>query len=177
MNSISDKKWLKKLSDAMHKPSAPLHVGRGKGACLLVVSLMTLFSLATVAQENLILHYDFKGDQGIVVRDKSASHFDGTLKGSASVENGTVYLGNEDGYIDMGEAIGKKLQQLRQFTIAVRYKVDSEASLKGQGYFLWAFSTLELNTQTEGRYHAYKLNVQRAENSVPENHPGSCCPQ
>lgn len=166
MNSISDKKWLKRLSDAMHKPSAPLHAGRGKGVGLLVVSLMTFFSLAAMAQENLILHYDFKGDQGTVVRDKSASQFDGTLKGSASVENGTVYLGNEDGYIDMGEAIGKKLQQLRQFTIAVRYKVDSEASLKGQGYFLWAFSTLELNTQTEGRYHAYKLNVQRAENSV-----------
>ena len=132
----------------------------------LLISLLSLFSLGLMAQENLILHYDFLGDQGTVVRDKSASHFDGTLKGSAAVGDGTVYLGNENGYIDMGEAVGKKLQQLRQFTIAVRYKVDSEASLKGQGYFLWAFSTLELNTQTEGRYHAYKLNVQRAENSV-----------
>ena len=66
----------------------------------------------------------------------------------------------------MGEAVGKKLQQLRQFTIAVRYKVDKEASLKGNGYFLWAFSTMEQNTQTEGRYHAYKLNIQRAENSI-----------
>ena len=45
MNSISDKKWLKRLSDAMHKPSAPLHAGRGKGACLLVISLMTFFGV------------------------------------------------------------------------------------------------------------------------------------
>ena len=127
---------------------------------------MTLFTLSTSAQENLILHYDFKGDQGNVVQDKTSSDFDGTLKGCAKLEEGAVNLGNEDGYIDMGEAVGKKLQQLRQFTIAVRYKVDKEASLKGNGYFLWAFSTMEQNTQTEGRYHAYKLNIQRAENSI-----------
>lgn len=132
----------------------------------LLFTLLACLSMGAMAQEGLILHYDFVGDEGTTVRDKSDSHHDGTLKGSASVADGTVYLGNEDGYIDLGEGIGKELQQLRQFTVAVRYKVDSEASLKGQGYFLWAFSTLELNTQTEGRYHAYKLNVQRAENSV-----------
>ena len=127
---------------------------------------MALFSLNLSAQKSLILHYDFEGDQGYVIRDKSASHFDATLKGTAVIEKGGVYLGNEDGYIDMGTAIGEKLQSLSQFTIAVCYKVDDEASLKGQGYFLWAFSTLPLNTKTEGRYHAYKLNVQRSENSV-----------
>ncbi|MBQ7968076.1 MAG: DUF362 domain-containing protein [Bacteroidaceae bacterium] len=132
----------------------------------LLFTLLACLSMGAMAQEGLILHYDFVGDEGTTVRDKSDSHHDGTLKGSASVADGTVYLGNEDGYIDLGEGIGKQLKQLRQFTVAVRYKVDSEASLKGQGYFLWAFSTMEFNTQTEGRYHAYKLNVQRAENSV-----------
>ncbi len=133
---------------------------------VLLIVLLAIGSLGAFAQESLILHYDFMNDNGKVVRDKSASHFDGTLQGSASLESGCVYLGNEDGYIDLGKGIGEKLQQLRQFTIAVRYKVDAEASLKGQGYFLWAFSTLPLNTQTEGRYQAYKLNVQRSENSV-----------
>lgn len=122
--------------------------------------------LEALAQENLILHYDFLNDKGSVVRDKSASRWDATLHGSATLEDGCVYLGNKDGYIDLGEAIGKKLQQMRQFTIAVRYRVEAQASLKGQGYFLWAFSTLPLNTQTEGRYQAYKLNVQRSENSI-----------
>lgn len=107
----------------------------------LLFTLLVCLSMAAMAQEGLILHYDFVGDEGTTVRDKSDSHHDGTLKGSASVADGTVYLGNEDGYIDLGEGIGKELQQLRQFTVAVRYKVDSEASLKGQGYFLWAFST------------------------------------
>lgn len=157
--------FCEKNDEMARRLSISLHT-RGSKWMGVFISLITLFSLDALAQENLILHYDFKGDQGKVVHDKSASHFDGTLKGCASVKDGAVYLGNEDGYIDMGEAVGKKLKQLRQFSIAVRYKIDNEASLKGQGYFLWAFSTMEQNTQTEGRYHAYKLNVQRAENSV-----------
>lgn len=133
---------------------------------LLLLLLLVGVSLSLSAQEKLILHYDFRGDSGRVVLDRSASHFDGRLCGSAVLDEEGVYLGNEDGYIDLGEEIGKCLQQTRQFTVAVRYKVDREASLKGQGYFLWAFSTMQLNTLTEGRYHAYKLNIQRAENSV-----------
>lgn len=131
-----------------------------------MILLAVCSALTLSAQESLILHYDFRDVQGRTVVDKSSSHFDGKLCGSAVVDAEGIYLGNENGYIDLGEEIGKRLQQSRQFTVAVRYKVDSEASLKGQGYFLWAFSTLELNTFTEGRYHAYKLNIQRAENSV-----------
>ncbi|MBE6208292.1 MAG: hypothetical protein E7132_06430 [Rikenellaceae bacterium] len=133
---------------------------------LLMILLAVCSALTLSAQESLILHYDFRDVQGHTVVDQSASHFDGKLCGSAVVDAEGIYLGNENGYLDLGEEIGKRLQQSRQFTVAVRYKVDSEASLKGQGYFLWAFSTLELNTFTEGRYHAYKLNIQRAENSV-----------
>ncbi|MBQ8580736.1 MAG: LamG domain-containing protein [Alistipes sp.] len=132
----------------------------------LLIAILVCSSLNLAAQEGLLLHYDFRGDSGRVVVDKSDSHFDGKLCGSAVLDAEGVYLGNENGYIDLGEKIGARLQQCRQFSIAVRYKVDSEASLKGQGYFLWAFSTMELNTFTEGRYHAYKLNIQRAENSV-----------
>lgn len=127
---------------------------------------MLLSFLSVMAQDNLVLHYDFVNDEGTVVRDKSGSGFDATLHGSALLDQGTVYLGNEDGYMDLGDEIGAKLQQMQQFTIAVRYKVDAEASLEGHGYFLWAFSTLPLNTQTEGRYQAYKLNIQRSENSI-----------
>ncbi|MBR0330924.1 MAG: LamG domain-containing protein [Alistipes sp.] len=130
---------------------------------LLLLLLGCSFNL--MAQQP-VLHYDFRGDSGRVVTDKSGSHFDGKLCGSAVLDGEGVYLGNEDGYIDMGAAVGAWLQGMRQFTVAVRYKVDAEASLKGQGYFLWAFSTQEVNTFTEGRYHAYKLNIQRAENSV-----------
>lgn len=128
------------------------------------------YAMSCLAQPSLLLHYDFKDGAGTVVKDLSGSHFDGSLKGSATFgrEPGEhfVNLGYERGYVDMGADIGKQLKLARDFSVAVRYRVDEQASLNGNGYFLWAFSTLEQNTQDKGRYHAYKLNVQRAENSV-----------
>ena len=127
-------------------------------------------AVSGLAQPAPLLHYDFRAVGGQVVKDLSASHFDGTLKGSAKVVSAAgetfVDLGTEGGYIDLGEGIGAVIKGLRDFSIAVRYRVDAAASLEGNGYFLWAFSTLEQNTQDQGRYHAYKLNVQQAENSV-----------
>lgn len=134
----------------------------------LIITIAMVVGLS--AQTALLLHYDFADVNDNVVRDLSPSHFDGRLKGSAQAvsEQGSsfVSLGYNGGYVDMGAEVGKRLKTLRDFTVAVRYRVDDKASLEGNGYFLWAFSTLEQNTQSEGRYHAYKLNVQRAENSV-----------
>ena len=130
---------------------------------LLWVSLLT-------AQPKLLLHYDFHDIAGNSVKDLSENHFDGILKGSATAGHDAglnfAFLGYEGGYIDMGTGIGNLLQQQHDFSVAARYKVDDKASLEGNGYFLWAFSTLEENTKDKGRYHAYKLNVQRAENST-----------
>ena len=55
----------------------------------LFTALLACFAIGAMAQENLILHYDFVGDEGTTVSDKSNSHHDGTLKGSASVADGT----------------------------------------------------------------------------------------
>lgn len=122
------------------------------------------------AQPVPVLHYDFGRSGGSLVKDVSGSGLDGRLCGSARLETrgrtALVNLGYDGGYIDMGPEIGRILKGSKSFTVAVRYLVENEASLKGNGYFLWAFSTQELNTRTEGRYHAYKLNIQRSENSV-----------
>ena len=136
---------------------------------LLILTIATLMGAQCFSQK-LILHYDFKKAENGLVTDRTKSHYDGSLMGSAKIEsaqNGNYAdLGYGNGYIDMGSNIGKKLQSIDEFTVAVKYKVDEKASLQGNGYFLWAFSTLEQNTQHEGRYHAYKLNVQRGENSI-----------
>lgn len=135
----------------------------------LFFSLLLLLTSYT-ASAQLVLHYDFSRSKATKVRDLSGHQNHGTLHGSATIERigkqRVVNLGNNEGYIDMGAAIGRTLQQSEAFTVAVRYLVSEEASLKGNGYFLWAFSTLQLNTKTEGRYHAYKLNIQRSENSI-----------
>ena len=136
---------------------------------LLILTIATLMGLQCFSQK-LILHYDFKKAENGLVTDRTKSHYNGSLMGSAKIESAQdgncADLGYGNGYIDMGSNIGKKLQSIDEFTVAVKYKVDEKASLQGNGYFLWAFSTLEQNTQHEGRYHAYKLNVQRGENSI-----------
>ena len=136
---------------------------------LLILTIATLMGAQCFSQK-LILHYDFKKAENGLVTDRTKSHYDGSLMGSAKIESAQdgnyADLGYGNGYIDMGSNIGKKLQSIDEFTVAVKYKVDEKASLQGNGYFLWAFSTLEQNTQHEGRYHAYKLNVQRGENSI-----------
>lgn len=135
----------------------------------LILTIATLMGAQCFSQK-LILHYDFKKAENGLVTDRTKSHYDGSLMGSAKIESAQdgncADLGYGNGYIDMGSNIGKKLQSIDEFTVAVKYKVDEKASLQGNGYFLWAFSTLEQNTQHEGRYHAYKLNVQRGENSI-----------
>ena len=136
---------------------------------LLILTIATLMGAQCFSQK-LILHYDFKKAENGLVTDRTKSHYNGSLMGSAKIESAQdgncADLGYGNGYIDMGSNIGKKLQSIDEFTVAVKYKVDEKASLQGNGYFLWAFSTLEQNTQHEGRYHAYKLNVQRGENSI-----------
>ena len=136
---------------------------------LLILTIATLMGAQCFSQK-LILHYDFKKAENGLVTDRTKSHYDGSLMGSAKIESAQdgncADLGYGNGYIDMGSNIGKKLQSIDEFTVAVKYKVDEKASLQGNGYFLWAFSTLEQNTKDEGRYHAYKLNVQRGENSI-----------
>lgn len=135
---------------------------------VLALSLL-LCAMAGYAQKP-VLHYDFKSSRNQVVVNKANKNMNGELKGSARLvkdgKNTVVDLGYEGGYIDMGKEIGVLMKNTEAFTVAVRYFVREEASLKGNGYFLWAFSTMEQNTQTEGRYHAYKLNIQRSENSI-----------
>ena len=48
-----------------------------------MILLAVCSALTLSAQESLILHYDFRDVQGRTVVDKSASHFDGKLCGSA----------------------------------------------------------------------------------------------
>lgn len=122
------------------------------------------------SQSQPILHYDMNKSEGTILKDASGHSLDATLCGSARLSTfdytKVVDLGKDGGYIDMGEEIGGRLSKAKAFTISVKYLVRDEASLQGNGYFLWAFSTLEQNTSDRGRYHAYKLNVQRSENSV-----------
>lgn len=135
-----------------------------------IFAIAILFSAAFGYAQKPVLHYDFKASKNEIVVNKANKNMNGELKGSAKLakegKTTVVDLGNDGGYIDMGKEIGVMMKNTSAFTVAVKYFVREEASLKGNGYFLWAFSTMEQNTRTEGRYHAYKLNIQRSENSI-----------
>ena len=125
--------------------------------------------LSMEAQE-LRLHYDFSSVNGTTVADNSVSDVNATLRGSAKVETMGKYkvlnLGKSSGYLDLTQAAGKVFASLDNYTISVYYRVDADASLSGNGYFLWAFSTNSACSADAGIYSAYRLNAQRVATST-----------
>lgn len=120
---------------------------------------------AAAQTAGLKLHYTFENVSGTQVPDASPSGVTAELKNEAKVFKMGKYhvlnLGKGTGYLDMGENAGKVVKDLADFSVSAYYFVEEDASLSGAGYFLWAFSALDANTQTAGPYMAYRLNAQR----------------
>lgn len=135
-----------------------------------IVALLFVSTISIKAQTDPILHYDFSSTSGTTVHDISASGIDATMKGSAKVEQmgnfKVMNLGKANGYLDMTAQAGQLFNGLTKFSIAVYYRVDEEASLSGNGYFLWNFSNSTSCTNTSGAYMAYRLNAQRMANAT-----------
>ncbi len=140
-----------------------------KKLLLMAVFLLTLSTGAWAQDEHLRLHFDFSQVQGTTVTDVAAG-VAAKLVGVAKVEQvgryGVLNLGNGQGYLNMTGSAGVIVRSLADFTISACYRVDDAASLSGNGYFLWAFSTASACTQTEGKYMAYRLNAQRMATST-----------
>lgn len=132
---------------------------------LILFCFLACTMMAHAQKEALVLHYSFKEAQGTTVKDKSDSHADAKLMNGATVKDGKLVLKEEGAYLDMGEKAGKVICKLKDFTVFVRYKVSADAEIKGNGYFLWCFSSLAANKEKEGPYHAYRINEQRCETS------------
>ncbi len=135
-------------------------------AILTLLVIVSANLTADAQKKNIVLHYDFKNVEGMVVKDRGPHHVDAVMKNGAEVENSTLVLGNSDGYLDMTAKAGEVVSHLADFTISARYYVDPSAEMKGYGYFLWCFSCKEANQEKEGPYHAYRINEQRCETSI-----------
>ena len=142
---------------------------------LLRLTMMTAFilcSITTKAQsdEKLLVHYDFKNVSGTSVPDASGNGATARLVNNAKVEEMGSYnilnLGNSNGYLNMTSAAGKQLILTDTYSISTYYFVEENASLEGNGYFLWAFSTSSSVTDVAGKYSAYRLNAQRVATST-----------
>ena len=137
---------------------------------LTVLCLLAWASFPVQAQdESLKMRFDFENVSGTSVTD-NISGVTASLKGVAKVvalgDLHVLDLGNGTGYLDMTAAAGEVLAAQGNHSISVYYRVDEAASLSGNGYFLWAFSTQAACSATSGVYSAYRLNAQRIASST-----------
>lgn len=128
--------------------------------------LTTVFLLAATGRaqdENLKMRFDFANVSGAQVTD-NVSGITARVVSPAKVETMGDYhvlnLGSGTGYLDMTAQAGQQLAATGNHSISVYYRVDESASLSGNGYFLWSFSTSDACAQSVGRYSYYRLNTQ-----------------
>ena len=137
---------------------------------LLLCSLMMPSMMSGQSSDGLSVHYSFNESSGSTVTDDSGNGNTGLLKNNATIEQMGTYkvlnLGTNNGYLDMGSGTGSSFASTDSYSISVYYLVDSSASLDGNGYFLWSFSTSSATGASDGKYSAYRLNAQRVATST-----------
>lgn len=135
----------------------------------MAIALLTMVGGVSADDEHLRMHFDFSQVNGTTVTD-AVGGIGAKLVGAATVETAGKYhvmnLGNATGYLNLTSAAGELLKSMDDITISACYRVADEASLEGNGYFLWSFSNITSCTQTSGRYLAYRLNAQRMASSA-----------
>ena len=131
---------------------------------MLLCLLLCAIGRAGAQDERLIMQFNFSNVEGSNVTDP-ISGITAKALGSATVSKLGQYsildLGNSSGYFDMTAAAGALFKAQDSYTISVYYRVSEDASLTGNGFFLWSFSTSNAPTNVEGKYSAYRLNAQR----------------
>lgn len=135
----------------------------------LLATLLLAMSTAMAQSSALKLHFDFSNVEGNVVTD-AVRGLQAKVMNQAKVtrmgQYGVLDLGNGSGYLDFTAMAGDVVRSLDDFTVSVYYRIDPSASLSGAGYFLWAFSQSDANTQYAAPYMAYRLNAQRMATST-----------
>jgi alpha-L-fucosidase len=115
----------------------------------LVLASVVLFSaMSSFGQgpdPSLKLHYTFDSlstDKSQVI-DASGNGFSGTFKNGATIKKVGNYsfldLGANNGYLDLGSAVGSVISSLTSFSIATYLFVDETANISG-GSFIWTFA-------------------------------------
>jgi hypothetical protein len=137
-------------------------------------ALLSAFFVLTLSScqekdRNLMVHYTFEGTGNNVVADMTGNGHDAVLQSGAVVKRIGKYdvmdLGGNDGFLDMGTGLGELLATLGDYSIATCLRIDTTATIRANGNFVWAFSTLEFCGATTGEYIAYRANQQRMEQS------------
>ncbi|MCR4994402.1 MAG: alginate lyase family protein [Bacteroidales bacterium] len=131
----------------------------------LSLAVILFLAISTkAAEEHLLMQFNFENVTGTSVKDNISGITARALNDAKIVEMGSRHvldLGNGNGYLNMTSEAGKLIRNLEDFTISTYYCVARDASLSGNGYFLWAFSITAAASETSGSYTTYRLNAQR----------------
>jgi hypothetical protein len=102
---------------------------------------------ATVYKNDLVVKYDFTAANttDTIVTDAAEMHFKGAIMNKAVIDTvndiRVLYLGENNGYFDMGTELGKALYSLTDFTIGCYYCIKpSYTGLTSNGNFLYSLS-------------------------------------
>lgn len=130
----------------------------------LIERLQRAIDVCRASVGSLKLRYTFDNTVDGVVPDLSGSGNNGTLLNNASVITLGNYkvlnLGKDNGYLDMGAGIGNVVSSMSDYTISTYYRIDTDAPFSGNGFMLFAFSTLEACGQNNGEYIFYRMPTQ-----------------
>ena len=139
--------------------------------CIIILLAVSFFTIQAQQQEkNLKLYLNFEQLENDSVKDVTGNGYNGILKNGASVkkigQHHVLDLGNNDGYLDFEQSVGRLIVSLKDFTISTCLYIGQEVDLSTYGNFVWAFSTQEYCTAAGGEYIAYRVNTQRYEQST-----------
>jgi hypothetical protein len=127
----------------------------------LIEQLNRAIEICRSSEGGLKVRYIFNNVTGNVVPDVSGEGNDGTLLNNASVITLGKYkamdLGTANGYLDMGANIGSVVSGMNDYTISTYYRIDPNAPFSGNGFMLFAFSTLQASSAGAGEYIFYRM--------------------
>ena len=132
-------------------------------------ALVAVTATASALDADLKVQFNFEQVSGTSVTDNISGATATLLNAAKVTEMGRYHvldLGSSNGYLSMGSSVGTVFKSLTNFTVSCYYRVDKNASLSGNGFFLWSFSTSEACQSASGIYHAYRLNAQRVATST-----------
>lgn len=112
-------------------------------ASVLLFSAVCTFAQGTDASLKLRYTFDNQSADKTQIIDDSGNGFSGTLKNGASIKKVGIHsfldLGANNGYLDLGSAVGSVISTLSNFSVATYLLVDETVDLSG-GSFIWAFA-------------------------------------
>ncbi|HLP04585.1 MAG TPA: LamG-like jellyroll fold domain-containing protein [Paludibacter sp.] len=130
----------------------------------LIEQLNRAIEICKASKAGLKVRYTFDNVNGSTVTDESGQGNNGTLNNASVLAMGKYHamdLGSNKGYLDMGASVGTVVASMDDYTISAYYRIAPDAPLSGNGFFIWAFSSLQANSSSAGQYIYYQLQKQR----------------